>query len=174
MWRGTSLQGVPGPFAQAERERLTGLRLSTVEDYARLMTELGHYDIVVQELSPVVRDHPLRESAHALMMTALERSGHRDEALRLYDRIDHRLREELAVPPRAALRELYRRLREGGVVQGAAPAAQGPRPARPGYFRGPRPNAPRRRAAGAARDQPCAICRRGPGGSWAARERWPP
>ncbi|WP_406135668.1 AfsR/SARP family transcriptional regulator [Streptomyces sp. NBC_01089] len=131
MWRGTSLQGVPGPFAQAERERLTGLRLSTVEDYARLMTELGHYDIVVQELSPVVRDHPLRESAHALMMTALERSGHRDEALRLYDRIDHRLREELAVPPRAALRELYRRLREGGVVQGAAPAAQGAAPGAP-------------------------------------------
>lgn len=121
LWRGTPLQGVPGPFAQAERERLTALRLSAVEDYARLMTGLDRTDIVVQELTQVIRDHPLRESAHALMMTALERGGQRDEAMRLYERLDRRLRAELAVRPGARLRELYRQLREGSALRVPGP-----------------------------------------------------
>ncbi|MBP0456602.1 AfsR/SARP family transcriptional regulator [Streptomyces montanisoli] len=138
MWRGTPLHGVPGPFAAAERQRLQGLRLATLEEYGELLLDLDRPDIVVQELSPVTRDHPLRESAHLLLMRALERGGHRDEALEVYERVREGLDEELGVRPGAALIEARDRLR-GGTVR---PDGNGPPDGRRAIGRAAGPAAP--------------------------------
>ena len=58
----------------------------------------------------LVRAAPLRESASALLMQALERQGNAAEALLVYESLRQRLREELGVAPAEPLQEAYRRL----------------------------------------------------------------
>ncbi len=40
LWTGRALSGIPGPFAEMERARLEELRLTTVEDRARVLLGL--------------------------------------------------------------------------------------------------------------------------------------
>jgi SARP family transcriptional regulator, regulator of embCAB operon len=53
---------------------------------------------------------PYRETAHRLLMEALERRGNVAEALRAYERLRILLRDELGIAPSSALRAVHRRL----------------------------------------------------------------
>jgi DNA-binding SARP family transcriptional activator len=53
---------------------------------------------------------PYRETAHRLLMEALERRGNVAEALRAYERLRVLLREELGIAPNPALQAVHRRL----------------------------------------------------------------
>ncbi|WP_413462872.1 BTAD domain-containing putative transcriptional regulator [Salinispora arenicola] len=75
LWHGEALAGVPGPFAEAQRQRLTELRLTTAERRATLLIETGRHDEAISVLRVLVEAHPARESLHPLLAAALHAAG---------------------------------------------------------------------------------------------------
>lgn len=95
------------PAVSAKAQRLEGIRLGAIEEYLGAKLDLGHHDDVVDQLSGLVRDYPLRERLWGHLMWALCRCGRRAEALDAYERVSRLLRNELDVEPDPALRELH-------------------------------------------------------------------
>ena len=58
LWRGQPFAGVPGPFAEAERLRLTELRTTAAEERADLMLAQGQPAAAVPELTALVGRAP--------------------------------------------------------------------------------------------------------------------
>lgn len=75
LWRGDALDGVPGPFAESQRARLTELRVTTMKRQAVLLLETGRYDSAVLLLRELVGAFPLREDLRGVLDAALR--GHR-------------------------------------------------------------------------------------------------
>ncbi len=110
LWRGQPFAGVPGPFAEAERQRLAELRTTAAEERADLMLDQGQHVAAVPELAALTAEHPLRERARGLLMVALYRSGRQAEALRAFRDARERLADELGISPGAELTRLHERL----------------------------------------------------------------
>jgi DNA-binding SARP family transcriptional activator/tetratricopeptide (TPR) repeat protein len=107
IWRGPPLPGVPGPFAHAERIRLTELRLAALEERTETALHLAHHPDVVADLAALVAEHPLRERLRALLMTALYRAGRQAEALAVYAETRKLLVDELGIEPGTQLQRLH-------------------------------------------------------------------
>ncbi|WP_406054235.1 NB-ARC domain-containing protein [Streptomyces sp. NBC_01077] len=112
-WQGVALAGVPGPWAERRREQLTESLAAARENLYAAAVELGRYGEVVAELRSMVREFPLRERSHGLLMLALQRTGRQVEAARVYDEACEVLARELGTEPAAELRDLHRGLRTG-------------------------------------------------------------
>jgi DNA-binding SARP family transcriptional activator/tetratricopeptide (TPR) repeat protein len=110
LWRGEAFAGVPGPFAELERERLSALRLASIEQRARALLDLGEHAELVPELTELVREHPLSEASHELLMVALHRAGRTAEALEAYRAARRTLVTELGVEPGPDLRNAHQRI----------------------------------------------------------------
>ncbi|MCM4078041.1 BTAD domain-containing putative transcriptional regulator [Paractinoplanes hotanensis] len=111
LWQGDeAYAGLSGHRFELARARLAEQRLAAVEQRARVLTELGD-DGVVAELTGLIRDHPLHEPLHELLMTALDRAGRHTEALEVYRSARRTLRTELGVEPSARFTESYERMR---------------------------------------------------------------
>ncbi|TVZ06055.1 AfsR family transcriptional regulator [Trebonia kvetii] len=123
LWRGQPFTGVPGPFAEAERRRLTELRTAAVEVRANLMLDQGHAAAAIPELTALVAEHPLRERAHGLLMIALYQCGRQAEALGVFRDVRERLAEDLGIDPGVELTSIHQRL------LAMDPALSGPAPA---------------------------------------------
>jgi len=108
LWHGTAYAGVPGPFAELERQRLAELRLGAAELHARARLELGEHAEVVADLTGLVAEHPWHEGLRELVMLALHRSGRRAEALEVFHEAHRALVSEQGVEPGPALRALHR------------------------------------------------------------------
>lgn len=93
-------------WATPEVARLTELRLAAVEYRAAALVELGRYGSAVAALERHMRGCPERESAAALLATALYRSGRQSDALDVLRRIREHLIGELGLEPGRALRDL--------------------------------------------------------------------
>jgi len=78
MWQGTALAGVPGPFAEAQRQRLAELRLTTAERHATLLVETGRHDEAISTLRTLIEAHPTRENLAPLLTAALHAAGRAD------------------------------------------------------------------------------------------------
>lgn len=78
MWQGTALAGVPGPFAEAQRQRLAELRLTTAERHATLLVETGCHDEAISTLRTLIEAHPTRENLAPLLTAALHAAGRAD------------------------------------------------------------------------------------------------
>ncbi|MGH3783042.1 MAG: AfsR/SARP family transcriptional regulator [Pseudonocardiaceae bacterium] len=113
LWRGPPLPEIPGLFAENNRHRLIDLHLSALEECWDTEILLGRHTELLVELSAAVRDKPLRESLTRLFMLASYRSGRRVDAIVAFEQIQHRLANELAVPPAPVLQQLYDRIRSG-------------------------------------------------------------
>ena len=123
MWYGEALAGIPGPYADAQRLRLGELRLATLERHAALMLDLDRHDDVVAGLHNLVERYPLRENLHALLITALHRTGRRAEALEVHRKLRELLIEEAGTEPSAALRNVHSQILSGSkIVSGWEPA----------------------------------------------------
>ncbi|MFI7120575.1 BTAD domain-containing putative transcriptional regulator [Amycolatopsis sp. NPDC049868] len=109
-WRGSALDGIPGPFAETERARLNELRLSALERQAEVALRLGGHHDLVDELAVLVERHPLREGLHRTLITALFRSGRRAEALAAFDRARETIIERSGLEPGADLLDLRQRI----------------------------------------------------------------
>ncbi|MFI5935033.1 BTAD domain-containing putative transcriptional regulator [Actinoplanes sp. NPDC051494] len=125
MWHGEAYTGLSGQRIELERTRLTDRRLAAIELRSRVALELGHEDVVAN-LAGLIRDYPLHEPLHELLMLALHRTGRRAEALEVFRAARRTLLTELGVEPGPALTELHQR-----ILTGAAEPAPAARPAAP-------------------------------------------
>ncbi|MBL7257389.1 BTAD domain-containing putative transcriptional regulator [Paractinoplanes lichenicola] len=114
LWRGDAYATLAGPFLELDRQRLAELRLAAAEQRARLRLEAGGDDGLVAELTALVRDHPLHEPLHELLMRSLHRAGRHGEALEVFRTARRTLVAELGIEPGPALRSLQRQLLSGG------------------------------------------------------------
>ncbi|MEU5127326.1 AfsR/SARP family transcriptional regulator [Streptomyces mobaraensis] len=139
LYRGRALPEGRSPLLAAAATMLEDRQLGARERLLELRLEQGRTEEAVAGLRSLVAEHPLRESAAALLMVALCRTGRQADALRVYHQLRHLLAEQLGIDPgpEAALR--YEQiLRNEPALHGGTPrpgrrAAAGPagRPAPP-------------------------------------------
>ena len=110
LWRGLPFTGVPGPFAEAERQRLRELRTAATEERADLLLAQGLAAEAVPGLTVLVAEHPLRERARGLLMIALYRCGRQAEALHVFHDARERLAEDLGIDPGSELTRIHQQL----------------------------------------------------------------
>ncbi|MGX1758134.1 AfsR/SARP family transcriptional regulator [Streptomyces lydicus] len=124
---GVALAGLPGPYAQRQRDRFTELCVTAQEELFDCVLELGRYtDSMADSIAGLrvfAAEHPLRERAQALLMRALHREGRRAEALAVYAATRRTLVAELGTEPGGELRALYAELREGAGSKGIGAGA---------------------------------------------------
>jgi DNA-binding SARP family transcriptional activator len=120
LWSGPALVNVTvtGPLeayvAHLEEIRLRALELRIQADVA-----LGGQRELVPELRSLVAQHPLNESMHAHLISALNSSGRRGEALQAYQNARRILLDELGLEPSPQLQRLqYEMLTAGGEGRG--------------------------------------------------------
>ncbi|MFE3173136.1 BTAD domain-containing putative transcriptional regulator [Amycolatopsis sp. NPDC059090] len=122
LWRADALSGVPGPFAEAQRLRLAGMRLSAIELRGELLLSLGRHTGLVDELRALCAAHPNREPLRAQLMQALHSCGRTAEALEVFEEFQAALLDESGIEPSPGLRKLYRWLLDP--LTGCDPSAQ--------------------------------------------------
>ena len=99
------------PWAQDHRERFRMTYLDTLRRAGRWET-LATVD-------------PTDEDAHLRVITALARRGHRQSALRQYERLEHALRQELGISPSRTAVEIRARLFAANTLPTGRPVAGG-------------------------------------------------
>jgi DNA-binding SARP family transcriptional activator len=148
-WGGQPLQDAAGAFVEAERARLSGFRLTAIEELADLDLSLGQGVDVVMRLTGLVNEHPLRERLRAQLMLALYQNGQTAEALETFRAGRASLVSQLGVEPGPELQSMHERILNRDpdlaapplpppATTGAGPARSVPRqlPAPPQLFTG--------------------------------------
>jgi DNA-binding SARP family transcriptional activator len=110
LWRGDALAGVPGPFADAHRVRLTELHMVATEEKLAVDIGVGEHAVAISDLRQMLVEHPFREAISELLMLALYKSGRQADALGVFDTMRGRLRDELGVDPGPALQRMHQRI----------------------------------------------------------------
>ncbi|WP_164764584.1 AfsR/SARP family transcriptional regulator [Streptomyces lydicus] len=126
---GMALAGLPGPYAQRQRDRLTELCVTAQEELFDCVVELGGQAGAIAGLRAFAAEHPLRERTQALLMRALHRAGRQAEALAVYAATRRTLDAELGAEPGRELRALYEEVCAGSRGSGTG--------SRPGPGAGP-------------------------------------
>jgi SARP family transcriptional regulator, regulator of embCAB operon len=108
LWRGTVVH--PGQWGLGLRAQVA--RLEERRFYAhttRIDADLclGRHRETISELASLVVEHPLHESAHAMLMLALHRGGRTSAALEVYLRFRQRMRHELGIEPSERIQALH-------------------------------------------------------------------
>ncbi|ATL32619.1 AfsR/SARP family transcriptional regulator [Streptomyces formicae] len=107
LFRGEPLAGLPGPLADAERQRLARQRRTLHQERVACLVLLGRYTEALDVLLAAPMAQPHDEPLAALRMRALYGSGRQAEALAAYQEIRFRLRGELGVEPGEELRRVH-------------------------------------------------------------------
>lgn len=122
--QGELLEGCDWGWCRFERERLCDLFAAMVDEVMAWCEASGAHATGIRLGSDLLRLDRAREQTHRSLMRLHALAGDRTGALRQYERCAEALREELAVPPGRATRELLVRIRED------APLAPDPSPRR--------------------------------------------
>lgn len=106
------MPGHEGPWIEQTRRELDDTLLDALECAISAKLGIGgreveHADRLARLL---VARAPYRETAHALLMRVLTARGNTAEALRVYDELRVRLRNELGIAPGVAIQDLHRNL----------------------------------------------------------------
>ncbi|GAA1968169.1 AfsR/SARP family transcriptional regulator [Kitasatospora viridis] len=125
LWRGTGLDGLPGPFAALHRGRLAELRLAALEERFELALLLGRHHEVVAELGVLAAENPGRQRLRGLLMLALHRAGRQGEALTVFTQTRQLLISTQGLEPGRELIDLQQRIlhADPGLELAAAPSA---------------------------------------------------
>lgn len=133
-WQGEPLTGVPGPYAEVARERLTERRLQVLTERLDVDLRLGRHEQSVDELTVLCAEYPLREELRALLMLALFRCGRGGEALAGYADTAKLLSSDYGIDPGPELVALNQRILRSDETLAAPltrPGPAQPTPARP-------------------------------------------
>jgi DNA-binding SARP family transcriptional activator/tetratricopeptide (TPR) repeat protein len=125
LWDGTPLAGATGPYIEAERHRLTELRLRAQEAWFEGELTFGHAAESVSELTRLAAEHPLRENLRGFLMRALYGSGRQAEALAVYADTRRILVDELGVEPGPELAALHGQMLNGDASPAPVSRAEG-------------------------------------------------
>lgn len=93
-------------WALAERNRLSELRLRSLEDRVEAELALANHRAIIAEVGELVARHPRRERLRGQLMLALYRSGRQSDALQVYEDGRRLLADELGLEPAPELRRL--------------------------------------------------------------------
>ena len=106
------LRGEDAAWLDEHRRRLGDAYEQSLELAAHACLEIGGTELHTAERAArtLVEVAPFRESGYRWLMLTLERRGNRAEALRAYDELRLRLRDELGTAPSPAIQELHRAL----------------------------------------------------------------
>ncbi|MBB5872732.1 DNA-binding SARP family transcriptional activator [Allocatelliglobosispora scoriae] len=113
LWRGFALSGTQSRVLQAKAAQLDEKRLSAIETYTELELVLGRHHRVIDDIGPLVTEHPLRERLRGQLMLALYRAGRQADALRAYRDGRQVLVDQLGLEPGEELRRLERAILAG-------------------------------------------------------------
>ncbi len=134
LFHGEPLTGLPGPFAEAERQRLSE-RLRTVRlERLECLVLLGRFTDALDDIAVLAASHPYHpydESLAALRVRALYGGGRQAEALTAFEDTRRSLRAELGVGPGAELRRVHEAVLRRDDVRLLGPTAAPPRGAGP-------------------------------------------
>lgn len=115
LWRGPAYaEFVDLDMVRDEAHRLELERTDVREEGARLALDAGDARDAVRRLESLLADHPFREQAVELLMTALQRCDRTVAALKRYGEHRERMISELGLDPAPSLQMLHRRLLGGG------------------------------------------------------------
>ncbi|MEO3790747.1 BTAD domain-containing putative transcriptional regulator [Nonomuraea sp. B10E15] len=133
-WRGPAyadFDDLPGePLVRGAADLLEEQRLAVLEDYAEVRLALGQDASLVGELAGLAAQHPLRERFHGLLMRALYRSERQAEALKVYQALRERMRDELGLDPGPELAALHQAILEQRPGLRRPPVPPAPAPGR--------------------------------------------
>ena len=136
LWRGRAYEEFSDrSFAEPEAVRLDELRLAAIEDRAEVALQLGELGRAVAELESMLLEHPLRERARALLMTALYSQGRHAAAIECFRVYRDHLADELGLQPSPALRAMESRILSHD-LDDPVPSTRPARPTRTGAFVG--------------------------------------
>jgi SARP family transcriptional regulator, regulator of embCAB operon len=108
LWRGNVVhQGQWGTQLRAQVARLEERRFYAHTTRIDADLCLGQHREMISELASLVVEHPLHESAHAMLMIALHRSGRASAALEVYMRFRQRMMHELGIEPSDRIQALH-------------------------------------------------------------------
>ncbi|GAA2785915.1 AfsR/SARP family transcriptional regulator [Saccharopolyspora taberi] len=134
LFEGEPLAGLPGPFAEGERRRLSERRIALSQQKLECQLQLDRHVEAVGELSALTAAHPHNETLAGLLMRGLYASGRRADALAVFTELRRRLVEDLGVEPGDESRRLQEAVLRGddnalGVTpRPSKPAAPQPAP----------------------------------------------
>ncbi|MEU9045305.1 MULTISPECIES: BTAD domain-containing putative transcriptional regulator [unclassified Kitasatospora] len=128
LWHGEPLLDLPGPLMQRERERLSELRLTLLEERLALDVTIADPAAYLPELEALADAHPFRERLQGLLIRALHRLSRTPEARAVYDALHSRLVDHLGIEPGPELAALFHELDGSGAPDQLPPA--------PPYFTG--------------------------------------
>lgn len=124
LWRGPAYgEFSDREFASVEAQRLERLRLDAIGARAEAAIDSGDTETAISSLEALLAEHPYREHAVELLLTALYRAGRQTEALDRYRDYRSRLVDELGLEPSPSLRDLEARILGHAVVASGTPAA---------------------------------------------------
>ncbi|WP_018348259.1 BTAD domain-containing putative transcriptional regulator [Longispora albida] len=121
LWRGWPVEDLPHcALWEPEVDRLTATWRTLRERRAGLLIEAGSPAAAITDLHALVAEEPLREESWLLLITALEATGRKAEALAAYAQLRRTLSAELGIEPGEPLRRAHQRLllREAGFTTG--------------------------------------------------------
>ncbi|MHA5049739.1 AfsR/SARP family transcriptional regulator [Streptomyces sp. SD15] len=110
LFRGEPLAGLPGPFAQEERQRMEERRRTFRLERLKCLVLLGRFGDALDDLSGLSASSAADrydESLTALRIRALYGCGRQAEALKTYEGLRVRLRDELGTDPGEELRRVH-------------------------------------------------------------------
>jgi len=108
LWRGQVVHhGQWGTLLRAQVARLEERRFYAHTTRIDADLCLGRHREMISELASLVVEHPLHESAHAMLMVALYRAGRASASLELYMRFRQRMLHELGIEPSERIRALH-------------------------------------------------------------------
>lgn len=111
LWRGEPLADVPSELLHLEEAAAWAeLRVEAIELRARADISLGRAADAAAALRRLAADHPHREPAYALLMSALAAADRRPEALQVYRLLRTVLVRDLGMEPSPELRALHQRI----------------------------------------------------------------
>jgi DNA-binding SARP family transcriptional activator len=106
-------------WAMADREWLSGLRVTLLVELARAQEQSGDVSAAMDTVQQVVASDPLHEEAQGLLMRLLVQTGQRHLALRQYRALRVTFQRELHAEPAASLQALYQDIWDGRAAQGS-------------------------------------------------------
>lgn len=122
MWRGPALANIScGSLLEAHAVHLDELRIRATELRIQADMELGKHRALIPELRSLVATHPLNEWFHEQLITALDRSGRRGDALEAYQNVRRILGEQLGLDPNPRLQELQQAILTTGATTTRVP-----------------------------------------------------